>query len=243
MGAEGHLFFATRMADKAPEWFAWAIFSDLRQTLIGRHAHQSLDAPIEPPSPLTSPAEDDEIASPVPVEVRTEYEVNRPETDLDKTDGDPVVGWLGRDKGVAFHLATRGVDCPPPPSGVALKRLPSIAIDEGFQFGASLYTSADGDSFVEFGVAITDLPPANVLAAVNARGGKWDDTRLAFSGWRKATSGSASRLVLAPASLTISSAHIYLMTRLGGKTPGDARIGASFEQVTLGAVAMEHELQ
>jgi hypothetical protein len=37
-GSKGRVFFATRMADKQPEWFAWATFGKLRQTFLGYEA-------------------------------------------------------------------------------------------------------------------------------------------------------------------------------------------------------------
>jgi hypothetical protein len=215
IGNEGHLFFATRMADRAPEWYAWATFGDLRQTLLGRKDWKSPIAPVE--QPLKS--------------VRTP-----------QTRSDPVIDWLGSERGLGFNVATRGVDCTPPKSGVALKRLPTIAIDAGFQFTANLCSSDDGVGIVEFGVVVTDLPPGNILTAVNARGAMWDETRLVFSGWRKASAGTTPRIVVEPSTLQVSSAHIFLMTRLAGKTARNTRVIASFEQMTVGVPERELEV-
>ncbi len=37
-GNKGRVFFATRMADRLPEWFGWATFGKLRQTFLGEEA-------------------------------------------------------------------------------------------------------------------------------------------------------------------------------------------------------------
>jgi hypothetical protein len=217
--SEGRVFFATRMADQAPEWFGWATFGDLRQVFLGTAERRadpfgaSFPGDVRPGSPLA----DDEIASTI----------------------DRNSSWLSEIRSLGFDPTDPGIPCPPPHSGIALRRLPALEISPALQFEAKPRVANAGAPAVEFGMAISDLGAGDVLARVNSKRRRTDDSHFVFSGWRRAKPGDESNMVLQTAPLSIERANVFLMTRLSGKALGTTKALAFFSDLSVGASGSE----
>lgn len=219
IGREGRLFFATRMADQAPQWFAWATFGDLRQVFLGNAGAPRAPAvavPVDAPPhvPALPPAAQD-----------------RPSAELPQG---PVAAWLAPARGIGFDAATLSIACPPPASGVALRRLPAIAVDPLFRFEAALHVANADAPPVEFAIAFSDLSAGEVLVRAASGARCSADGRLVFSGWHQAAAGEGPKLGLTAGHLTATRAHVFLMTRFTRPQRG-ARAAASFTAIRTNA--------
>jgi hypothetical protein len=224
--AEGRVFFATRMADEAPEWFGWATFGDLRQVFLGTSEKRAESLPAE--SRQTGPSAAEEIVASSPLDRSETSNAAAASTGENST-------WLTEIRGMGFDPTNRGIPCPPPNTGIALRRLPAIEIGPALKFEVKPRIANAEAPPVEFGMAISDLGPGDVLARVNAKRRSLDDARFVFSGWRRAKPGDEPDIVLLTSPLSIDRANVYLMTRFGGKVRGTAKALAFFHDLSVDA--------
>jgi hypothetical protein len=196
---EGQLYFATRMANGAPNDFGWAAFRDVRLTLLGKSVSEET-AGVKPARPLPDNNVRAELANPVPKEKLRSVE-------------NVLSLLLGGSPATAYNESKDAIFCHPPQVGMTFALVRDIDVRGRKALICEASLGSRRALPVEFGVIATKLPLQDVITACSSSS---TDTRmdLAFSGWHRVSGTKPSPLMLNLKNIQDELVNIYFATRM-----------------------------